>query len=68
MGGSLEEKNVWFWDMDFVVLPSQALPDAPLVAARRLLKYYLVGHTCVMPNPLHSSSHSNLSVPFDGSK
>ena len=36
VGGLLEKKDMWFWFMDFVMLPSQTLPDAMLVAAREL--------------------------------
>ena len=36
MDDLLEEKDVWFWFVDFVMLPSQTLTDAQLVAARGL--------------------------------
>ena len=36
LGDSLEEENVWFRFMDFVMLPPKTLPDAHLVTTRDL--------------------------------
>ena len=64
---SLEEKDMRLWLMNLVMLPAKALipsqwhfPDKP-----KRLRFRL---TWVIPSPLHSSSHSNFRVPFDGSK
>jgi hypothetical protein len=58
--GLLEEQNVWFWLVDFVVLPAQALylcqPSHSTMESAQF-------RTWVMPSALHSSSHSSLRVP-----
>jgi hypothetical protein len=63
---SLEEENVWFWVVYFVVFPAQALESRS--GRGHHCEFDATGRTWVIPRPLHSSSQSNFKVPFAGSK
>lgn len=66
----LKQQNVRLWLVYFVVFPAKTL--------RQILSIYnvlpsivhtsIIQHTCVIPSPLHSSSHSSFKVPLAPSK
>lgn len=66
----LKKKYVRFWLVHFIMLPTQALQETecqpgPFHPLSMLCHCLL---TCVIPSPLHSSSHNSFKVPLDGSK
>ena len=62
----LEQKDMRLWFMDLIVFPSETLIPAQLSESRYQASSETL--TCVMPRPLHSSSHNSLRVPLVGSK
>jgi len=65
----LEKEYMRFRLVHLVVFPAQALQKAEASAnMSSLTEQAMVNLACVIPRPLHSSSHNSFSVPFDGSK
>ena len=60
----LEEKNVGFWFVYFIMLPAETLRQ---IVSQDLTVDEFLPLTCVIPNARHSSSHKSFSVPLEGS-